>query len=484
MKKNLVPLLIILGSGLALRLLHLYWEPVLPRDAVLYCNLMEAWHRGSYSDVLEYWKIHRNWEAVWIPPLSLYLLKLPMIFGLSANASGTLVSLAMGMILLVAVYRIGMLIFKDSNGALLATALAAAHPFLIEVSIATLRDGIYMGFSVLLLYFGLRLALEEKRIFPAIAFIAILPLVLLIRYEGLELLLLFVASMPFWCYPPKTNQRKVLVLMILLVAPALVLGCFLLWLLNAENYLYERLIPRLIVYAKGHQGGNPFVVFWEKELPGLFEPIAISGLLGLAIVIKHFKRNPKFIFVACCMVFMLCWRAFYGINSSRYVNNMIIPFLLLTVYFLQIIREYVPSKYKNAIYSLLAGGLLLAEVVQDLHYNPYARLLFEVRDVIKKDHMPKRIWTNHERERLEFLLNHPVEEYSGNKAEMIVSPENGTSSYLVAFISSKHKSGPNMIIPTTPPGMILEKCYESFTNRAKTRRVIIYVIRKDATTLP
>lgn len=194
-KKNTVILLAGLTLlALVLRLVALWFYPIVQRDGILYLEMMDAWNdSGSYQGML---KVFR-WKE-WIPPFPLYLMKLLMPLGLSAECSAKCLSIACGSFVPAIGYGIAWSLTKRQYIALAAGVLFAVHPVFIEFSTQPLRDGFYIFWAGLTLLFLCRGMMEAKwydwcvaGVFAATSFLT--------RYETLEffpLVALFLVSAP------------------------------------------------------------------------------------------------------------------------------------------------------------------------------------------------------------------------------------------------------------------------------------------------
>lgn len=185
--------------ALILRLAALWIFPIVQRDGILYLEMMDAWNdAGSYQGMLNVFR----WNA-WIPPFPLYLMKLFMPIGLSAECSARCSSIACGCLVPAIGYGIAWTLTKRQYVALSAGILFAVHPVFIEFSTQPLRDGFYIFWAGLTLFFLCRGMMEETwydwcaaGIFAAASFMT--------RYETLEifpLVMVFLVSAPvFLCY--------------------------------------------------------------------------------------------------------------------------------------------------------------------------------------------------------------------------------------------------------------------------------------------
>ena len=182
--------------ALGLRLAFLWLFPIVQRDGILYLEMMEAWDKtGSYQEIL---KVFR-WMK-WIPPFPLYLMKLFMPLGVSAECSARIFSITCGSLVPVIGYGIVWTLTKRQYLAIAAGLLFAVHPVLIEFSTQPLRDVFYIFWAGLTLFFLCRGMMKAKwydwcaaGVFAAVSFLT--------RYEALEfipLALMFLVSAPMF----------------------------------------------------------------------------------------------------------------------------------------------------------------------------------------------------------------------------------------------------------------------------------------------
>ena len=112
----------------------------------------------------------------------------------------------------------------------------------------------------------------------------------------------------------------------------------------------------------------------------LFEPIAFISVLGLvcALICFYKKHGPYFWFFTISTAFMIAWRVFYPISSSRYAALLIYPALIAVAYFLVTLKDLrvlsFLKKYPGickALPILLTVALAVACIGKAFHLNPY-----------------------------------------------------------------------------------------------------------------
>ena len=183
-RKQLNSVMIITGItllALGFRLAFLWLFPIVQRDGILYLEMMEAWHRtGNYQEMLKEFR-----GLNWIPPFPLYLMKLFMPLGMSAECSARIVSIICGTLVPAIGYGIAWTLTKRQYIAIAAGGLFAVHPVFIEFSTQPLRDGFYIFWAGLTLFFLCRGMMEAKW-YDWCAAGAFLAASFLTRYEALE----------------------------------------------------------------------------------------------------------------------------------------------------------------------------------------------------------------------------------------------------------------------------------------------------------
>lgn len=198
-RKQVNSLMIITGItllALGFRLAFLWLFPVVQRDGILYLEMMEVWHRaGNYQEMLKEFR-----GLNWIPPFPLYLMKLFMPWGMSAECSARIVSIACGTLVPAIGYGIAWTLTKRQYIAIAAGGLFAVHPVFIEFATQPLRDGFYIFWAGLTLFFLCRGMMEAKWYDWCAAGISA-SAAFLTRYEALEffpLALMFLVCAPIF----------------------------------------------------------------------------------------------------------------------------------------------------------------------------------------------------------------------------------------------------------------------------------------------
>jgi hypothetical protein len=130
-------LLLILLAAVCVRLARgLISDPV-TKDSVLYVEMAEDWAAAGVKNAFD-----RNPR---IPPLYIGLMAAGERLGLGAEVTGLLVAVLAGMLLPLAVFFLSRGLFMEMRPALLAAALAAAHPMLLRNSAEVMRDSLFLA---------------------------------------------------------------------------------------------------------------------------------------------------------------------------------------------------------------------------------------------------------------------------------------------------------------------------------------------------
>lgn len=178
--------LTILGMvTLAIRLAVWEFSPYLSRDGVTYLLMIRSWfEQGSYAGISE---LVQELNMEWIPAFPLWIMKLPMTWGMSAETSAGLSCILLGSMIPVIGFGIARTILPDIRMAWGTAILLAVHPTLIDLAVQPQRDILYLfwcGLCLLFLCRGIRRSAwydwSGAGIFCAFS--------LLTRYETLELI--------------------------------------------------------------------------------------------------------------------------------------------------------------------------------------------------------------------------------------------------------------------------------------------------------
>lgn len=153
------------------------------KDAPLYIKMAE---KAAAGDPAAWGLLPR------VPPAYIATMAFGERIGIGAAATGLLVSVLAGSLLLIPVFFITKALF-DTKIALAAALLTAVHPYLARMSVETIRDNLFLLFFFSALAFAVTaVAGEKSRLWlPAGACAG---LATLTRSEGIELVL----ALPLW----------------------------------------------------------------------------------------------------------------------------------------------------------------------------------------------------------------------------------------------------------------------------------------------
>ncbi len=464
----------LLFAALVLRLVWLHYNPVLHRDAVLYCRLMEQLHSGGWNSLPGFWDGLDYNEPFWIPPLPLYLLSLPMFFGFTANVSGIIMNMLAGLSVVAAVYFIALELFRRRAYAVFAASLVVVHPALVKMSCCTLRDGVYSAAVAWTLYFLLRFYSGKRAVVSMAAAALLLLSAVMIRFEGYEIL--FLTAVWFF-YDWLFLRRGGGIALIVAVAAAMSVAAGAAMLLpSVRECVFGQQLPRLLMYFRDCQeGGDWSDILFYKIAAGIFSPLFFFGLAGLVVLmISEWKKRPVR-YLALALLFMIVWRFLYRINSSRYAGNLIVPFIMLAVYAVDYAGSRLRVRGKNTAARIVSAGmavaLIAAGAAKNLHYNPYAGNVLRICALLSRNPDGKAVLTNKEYERFSYLLNRPVVRYDPyNPRELSRALSSGNDIIFYYRVSN----GMPERLARLPYGGCYRKCFESYVDRRCREMVILY----------
>ena len=170
-------LMILWGMSLALKLLCLWGEPILGRDASFYVYSAREWHEtGIYP-------VHV------IPPMLYTLIRGGMFCGFDAEVAGWIVNIGLASFLVFVTYGIAFEAVKSKKIALVAALFTAIHPVINDLAIEIQREIPYLFFAGLTLWMAVA-ALQRKKWFLWGGAGIFCALSMVTRYESAELVIL------------------------------------------------------------------------------------------------------------------------------------------------------------------------------------------------------------------------------------------------------------------------------------------------------
>ena len=181
--------------SLALRWLHFQLNPMITRDAAVYCQIAKVWSRTG--DFTIAYSEHIGGTA----PLHIYFLKLGADLGIPIMTWGHILSFCFGAAFVFAFYLLGKVLF-DGRGAagLIFMFVAGIHPIIGRVSVDILREGPFFMFAAFGMVFFVR-TFKKRRLGEAAVCGLLLGVSMLVRHDGLELLFLSTAALLPWGKP-------------------------------------------------------------------------------------------------------------------------------------------------------------------------------------------------------------------------------------------------------------------------------------------
>jgi len=194
-------------TGILLRAVALWQNPVMSRDALTYIRYAANFPSAEGA-------------APPFPVMLILLLRLLRGAGFSWETAGWLINLTAGALLIPVMYGIVLRIWNDRKWALLAALFTAVHPGLIKLSIVIQRDSPYLLFFWGCVYFLLCLLTGGG--WPSAVAAGILTgCAVMTRFEGLELFFLWGITAGFiW---KKYGAKKMLFLGTVTALPCLLI---------------------------------------------------------------------------------------------------------------------------------------------------------------------------------------------------------------------------------------------------------------------
>ncbi len=185
------PILIVSAAYIA-RLLFYFQHPVQWRDSYRYVSLIESLElNGVYLSFLE----NRNYN--YIPPFPIYLFKtIHRLFGSSIFVSGISFQIFIGTLLVYIIWQICTTLKIGPIKSLLVCSVAVVHHTLLDYSTQLTRDNLYLFFFTLTVYLFL-VYLKKRDVVLLVLSGACSCLSFLCRYEGIEIVFLYVVAIGF-----------------------------------------------------------------------------------------------------------------------------------------------------------------------------------------------------------------------------------------------------------------------------------------------
>lgn len=131
-----------------------------------------------------------------------------------------------------------------------------------------------------------------------------------------------------------------------------------------------------------------------KTIPGiLYEPVACCTVVGLILAVWMCRENRHTFFwlIVCSLFFMVGWRCGIRITSNRYGAVLIYPAVIAAAYcFFQMewLARYIPrfpERFRRFVPYVLILTMIIIELAQYFHYNPYGDYILRTSDLIRND---------------------------------------------------------------------------------------------------
>jgi len=181
--KKAVLLIFIILLGIMLRVIRALEMNRYDVDCYLYFNMAINW--AKYG--VDY--MYTAGSNI-IPPLLPFLMCLGYKFGIQPEITGTFLGILLGSLIPLCMFYIVNILFKKPDLALLAAFLGAVHPSLVRISVRCLRDSLYIPLVAVALLCAVA-AINHKSVFKWCLFSLTATLASFTRYEGPELILIF-----------------------------------------------------------------------------------------------------------------------------------------------------------------------------------------------------------------------------------------------------------------------------------------------------
>ena len=182
---------------LSLGLRWFYWDlnPLMSRDAAMYCHIAVTWSRTGDFNIA--FSEHIGNTA----PFFIYLLKFGVDLGIPVIRWGHFLAFAFSGAFVFAFYLLGKELFDGRRDAgLICLLIAGTHPVIGRVSVDILREGPFFMFAAFAMVYFVR-AFKTRAPAPACICGMLLGAASMSRHEGLELLFLAAVALLPWRLP-------------------------------------------------------------------------------------------------------------------------------------------------------------------------------------------------------------------------------------------------------------------------------------------
>ena len=389
------PLLLVLGVGLAVRLVALAQVAIINPDGTLYIQQAKAISDGQWHQVV---------QPLFFVSLYPFLIAFLQFFTHDWILSGQLVSLCFGIGMLVVVFRILRLFFTPAVSCL-TTLLVALTPLFVRYSVDVMRDAPCWFFFALSLWLVL---LAVRRVASGMAPTALLIVsnctVLLAAWSRIEAIVLLPATVLFFAVFPKGHRLRCMLLFLLPSACLALVGLAVVYGTGRDVFALVRIdetirkfteplgayqllrgeLKRLAdVYALiplGNYLQNSYHTIWITALGGIFVnameaffyPYVLIYALGCRKAWNRMRHMPEYQYLAlvyvCSFCVLLAHFMQYWIMTYRFIAILIIPSIAMAGLGVQKIVDYfsiMPKMGEKRALALVATLIFMATVAKN-----------------------------------------------------------------------------------------------------------------------
>lgn len=183
-KNKTALLILIVLLGIVLRIIRALEINRYDVDCYIYFNMAINW--SKYGTEYAY-----RYVVNYCPPLFPWLMSVGYKFGFQPETTGTLLGILLGSLIPLCMFYIVNILFKRSDLALIAAFLGAIHPSLVRISVRCLKDSLYIPLVAIALAVALS-AIKNKSVLKWCLFAVVAALACFSRYEGQELIIIYV----------------------------------------------------------------------------------------------------------------------------------------------------------------------------------------------------------------------------------------------------------------------------------------------------
>lgn len=189
----------IVGGGLllslGLRWIYIELNPLISRDASVYCQIAKIWSRTG--DFTAAYSEHIGGTA----PFYIYMLKIGVDLGVPVIAWGRCLDFVFSAAFVLAFYVLGRTIFDGRrDAAAICMLIAGLHPVIARLSMGLLREGPFLMFAAFAMVCFVR-AFKTGNLVSSFFCGVCLGSAMMLRHEGVEMVLLAALALLPWHGP-------------------------------------------------------------------------------------------------------------------------------------------------------------------------------------------------------------------------------------------------------------------------------------------